>query len=221
MEHSQAIEMNASDRYVLGQLSAAEADAFEEHYFDCATCADDVRLGMTIMEGGRRLVRETSEPTAPLAPVVPIDAGRRRFMKWLPAAAAAALLTANLPLLMRTQSAIPALSPIVGEATYLIPAGRDANHVEVVVLPEGKTAVLAFDVRPDRPYPRYEARVLRGDAVVVTYPLDPALFEDAVKIPLPDPGPGTYVLVAVGIAPAGETVVARHEFEVMRKAVNK
>ncbi|HEX6084598.1 MAG TPA: zf-HC2 domain-containing protein [Thermoanaerobaculia bacterium] len=225
MEHTQALEMHAPDRYVLGQLSAAEADAFEEHYFDCPACADDVRLGMSIMEGGRLLVQQGAEPPAravPMAPVVPIDTGRRRFMKWIPAAAAAALLTANLPLLMRTQSAIPALSPVVGATTYFHGAARSEERPVPVELPEGTTAVLAFDVRPPRAYPRYEARVLRGNDVVTAAPLDPTSFQDSVKILLPDPGPGTYVLKVVGIEASGNEVeITGYGFEVRRPAVNK
>lgn len=42
MEHQEAIDTLASERYILGEMSEAERDSFEEHFFACADCADDV-----------------------------------------------------------------------------------------------------------------------------------------------------------------------------------
>jgi hypothetical protein len=219
MEHSQAIEMNASDRYVLGELSAADADAFEEHYFDCADCADDVRLGMTIMEGGRRLVRESAERSAPPAPVIPISS-HPRWSKWIPAAAAAALVAIpiNFALLMRMQNVVPQMASVAAAQASFRGAKRAATDpVPVLQLPKGKVGLLSVDVvLPEEPHARYEARVLRGEKRVETYDIPPTLFQDTLNINLPDPGPGTYDLVIVGIDPAGETPIVRHSFEVQR-----
>ena len=43
MEHHQAAAILASERYVLDELTVAERDAFEEHYFTCAICAQEVK----------------------------------------------------------------------------------------------------------------------------------------------------------------------------------
>lgn len=42
MEHQEAIDTLASERYILGEMSEAERDSFEEHFFSCVECADDV-----------------------------------------------------------------------------------------------------------------------------------------------------------------------------------
>lgn len=47
MEHNDAIRSHAAERYATHQLSPAERDAFEEHFFDCRLCADDVRFELT------------------------------------------------------------------------------------------------------------------------------------------------------------------------------
>jgi hypothetical protein len=43
MDHETAIQLEAAERYALGQLSAQERDSFEEHFFLCSVCAADVR----------------------------------------------------------------------------------------------------------------------------------------------------------------------------------
>jgi anti-sigma factor RsiW len=53
MQHEEAVETLASERYLLGEMNDAERDSFEEHYFSCATCADDVRAGAILRDGVR------------------------------------------------------------------------------------------------------------------------------------------------------------------------
>ncbi|MCC6587914.1 MAG: zf-HC2 domain-containing protein [Bryobacterales bacterium] len=50
MRHEAAKEMLASERYLLGELTAEERDQFEEHFFTCAECAADVRAGAMLFD---------------------------------------------------------------------------------------------------------------------------------------------------------------------------
>jgi len=50
MRHEAAKEMLASERYLLGELTADERDQFEEHFFTCADCAEDVRSAATLFD---------------------------------------------------------------------------------------------------------------------------------------------------------------------------
>ena len=43
MEHEQATATLAAERYILNELTAAEREAFEEHYFVCERCAQEVK----------------------------------------------------------------------------------------------------------------------------------------------------------------------------------
>jgi len=45
MEHTEAIEKMAAERYLLGELAPEELEAFEEHVFDCPDCILDLRAG--------------------------------------------------------------------------------------------------------------------------------------------------------------------------------
>ena len=48
MTHQQALDTMAAERYLLDEMTEIEKHAFEEHFFDCADCAHEVRLGEQI-----------------------------------------------------------------------------------------------------------------------------------------------------------------------------
>ncbi len=58
MEHDEAMRLHAAERYVARELSPEDKDAFEEHYFDCHTCAEEVRLEMTFAANLRAALNE-------------------------------------------------------------------------------------------------------------------------------------------------------------------
>lgn len=60
MTHQQALETMAAERYLLDEMTEIEKHAFEEHFFDCNDCAQEVRLGERI----RAEVRATGESGA-------------------------------------------------------------------------------------------------------------------------------------------------------------
>src|SRR5437762_12614232 len=60
MTHEEAIQEQATERYMLGHLPPNERDAFEEHYFGCAVCADDVSSTSTMIETMRASVQQAN-----------------------------------------------------------------------------------------------------------------------------------------------------------------
>lgn len=42
MDHEMAVRLQASEKYLLGELAPAERDAFEEHLADCSRCMEDL-----------------------------------------------------------------------------------------------------------------------------------------------------------------------------------
>jgi hypothetical protein len=71
MEHEKAIQNLAVESYFLGEMAPAEREAFEEHYFECSVCADDVRAASQFVEDakdilatGREFVPYRPEPKA-------------------------------------------------------------------------------------------------------------------------------------------------------------
>jgi len=68
MDHETAIRINASESYFLGVLTGEDRDGFEEHYFECPECTEDVRA-LTVFAANAKAVfrEEATEPVAPHA----------------------------------------------------------------------------------------------------------------------------------------------------------
>src|ERR1035441_91851 len=58
MEHDEAIRSHAAERYAAHELSPAEQDAFEGHFFDCEECADEFLFELTFTANVRAVSRE-------------------------------------------------------------------------------------------------------------------------------------------------------------------
>lgn len=50
MNHDEAVGTSATERYLLHELPDDDRDAFEEHYFECAVCANDVQSASAIVD---------------------------------------------------------------------------------------------------------------------------------------------------------------------------
>jgi anti-sigma factor RsiW len=61
MDHNQAIQIGAAEKYVLRELSDDLRAAYEEHFFDCTACAADVQAALIFAETARE-VFEQEEP---------------------------------------------------------------------------------------------------------------------------------------------------------------
>ena len=68
MEHQQAKEMHAAEKYVLGELPGELREQFEEHYFDCAECALDVRATAAFVAASKEIFQEQTRSRASKGP---------------------------------------------------------------------------------------------------------------------------------------------------------
>lgn len=58
MDHAEATRIQATSRYLLGELPPSEADAFEEHYFSCRECAEELKIETLFAENARAVFRD-------------------------------------------------------------------------------------------------------------------------------------------------------------------
>lgn len=54
MTHQQALDTMAAERYLLEEMPEVEKHEFEDHFFDCGDCAEEVRRGELIRQEVRR-----------------------------------------------------------------------------------------------------------------------------------------------------------------------
>jgi putative zinc finger protein len=135
--HQEALDMLATERYLLDEMSQDERHRFEEHFFACDECADDMRTAATMLQGAKAGFAGTPRKAALRHP----SWYRSLAIPW--AAAATLALVAGyqafwvLPSLRR--GAPVALAPIT-----LHPASRGAETV-VPVGAGGDPVTLAVD----------------------------------------------------------------------------
>lgn len=216
MEHQQAKNSGAVERYLLGDMSGSELDAFEEHLFDCSRCAQEVRTGEMLRANLRAVAAD--EKKSNVAPF------RRRRLVVQPAwAAAAALLLMVLPLtayhsfyVMPLQSRLAAAeSPRIYESFPLTGAVRGETNV-VRVDPTMRDVALSFDPPALADYDSYLIEV-KSDAVQF-----PPLRREAprpglpieVLIPASQLVAGDYRLILSGLSEGAPIEVETFNFRI-------
>ena len=57
MEHNYAIQNHTAERYLLEELPQDEREAYEEHFFSCRLCAEEVQAASEFIDGARELIQ--------------------------------------------------------------------------------------------------------------------------------------------------------------------
>ena len=57
MDHNEALQLQAVEKYVLGELPPPLRDEFEKHFFDCQECALNVKAGAGFVDNARAVWR--------------------------------------------------------------------------------------------------------------------------------------------------------------------
>jgi Putative zinc-finger len=78
MDHAEALQTQAVEKYLLGELSAAQADEFAEHFFDCEECANDVRMTSVFVDTTKKVLATDRAQT-------PRSTPKRWSSQWQPA----------------------------------------------------------------------------------------------------------------------------------------
>jgi len=141
MTHEQALTTLASERYLLDEMTAPERETFEEHYFSCVECAEDVRAAGLMRDGARAglLEQQTVSRVVPFRP-----------RQWYQSAALPWALAATLALVAGYQTlvTVPALRPLneprALEPVTLRPASR-GQEARIAIGPDSAAITLAVD----------------------------------------------------------------------------
>jgi hypothetical protein len=197
VEHQEAIETHAAEDYLLGDLTADEHEAFEEHFADCETCFADVRDGATVVAAVRAEAREKK----------PAWGGLRNLIPTLAAAASIAVFvpTVIYQHIQLAEAREPHIVP---------PRSVSDNRAGGETLSGRGPFTLEFEIPPTHPSPQYQFAIVdaRGRRIAVPDPV-PATQAKQVDLQIPRGllSPGNYSLVVTG---TGGVPVNKIEFTV-------
>ena len=168
MDHNEAVRLQAVEKYLLGKLPKEQHAEYEEHYFDCYACAEEIKATLAFMEGLRQVVREEAlEPVGAkrLAPAAPTTGG---WFAWLRPAFAVPVLAAlllfigyqngvTIPRLKDSSSS--QMGQIISSSFQLRGSVRGGNEsgdaVNQVRVRSGESFALSFDFTPTGTFSEY------------------------------------------------------------------
>lgn len=223
MDHHDAIQLQTAVKYVLGELSPVQREEYEEHYFDCAECAVDIKALATFADTTREVLRQERDNEF-AKNLVPARAG---WLRWLqpiaavPAFAALLLMliiayqnTVTIPQLKNTPSR--AVAEIYGQTFLIQPSdtrrGNEAaaNEATLDVRPN-EGFLLQLDFTPSSTFPAYLCQLQDASGRVlqqVRVPGEKANQELLVPVQAGLlPRSGKYSLVFLGADPVGGKTV--------------
>ena len=218
MEHAEAIDTGAAERYALGEMKENERDQYEEHFFDCPDCADEVKAATLFLENAEAVVREQDEPVKdrrerklvelPVEPSSPWVAWKALFWPMPLGAAAALVLLLGGPAAYLAFLKLPQLERARAEAESLqaapwhfLSVSRGDPPVVKVTAPQ-RVVGLTLSKDASRTFPFYfcELRDASGRVVlsnVIAAP--PRGGELQLLLPTGKLQPGAHVIAVAGV----------------------
>ncbi len=139
MDHSEALQQMAAERYLLDELTPDKREAFEAHFFDCRECALDLRAGAAFVKEAKSQLPELASPLPDPAPSHSraLKVKREWWLGWLqPAFAAPVFATLLLVIGYQNLVTYPALRASANQPrllpwTPLHGATRGAAHLAI------------------------------------------------------------------------------------------
>jgi hypothetical protein len=124
MDHGEALEMMAAERYLLDELTPDERDAFELHMFGCQECALDLRAGAAFISEAKTQLKELHPQVSPPTPAKPAPAQTEPKKEiwsflWQPAFAVPVFAVMLAVIAYQNFSAIPSLRRVASEPRVL------------------------------------------------------------------------------------------------------
>jgi len=216
MEHSEAVQLMATERYLLGELTGDDRESFEEHLFSCQDCALDVRTAASFLEHSKVALANPAVAELQPAPVPAKPAGVWRF--W-PALAAAVLVllvgvigyqnTVQYPTL-KSALALAATPQVLPSAVLV--SSRDVTS-PVVRVQRSSPFLLLMDIPDQAGFASYVVELHNAVGTTEwTLPIAASAARDTISIRVPGVDhSGEYVLALYGVTQAaGKSSELRH-----------
>ncbi len=206
MDHQQAIQLGAIEKYLLDELPTQLRAEFEEHFFGCQECAADVRATAEFLDIARTEFRRGN---------IGSNAAKPLKRSWLELLARPAVLSPAFALLLgivvyqnsvvlpRSSREIALLKqPEVVATVSLIGGNSRGGAAPAVSGSAGQPVLLSLDIPAARQYPSYACVLIdAAGAVVWRLPVSAAQAQDTVSISVPAGvlRAGNYTMVVQGV----------------------
>jgi hypothetical protein len=205
MQHQEADQTMAVERYLLGDMTASELEQFEEHLFICPECAQSVKMGAAFVDNARAVFKETAaqEEREPMRRTLKPQTTPwwRKFMfpAFAPALAALALLAVAgyqqfvvIAGLRGQLAAITAPQPL---PSFALHAASRGGSQEIAVSADAHFFNLYFDVAVGSAS-GYSCTILDASGSV--------RFREHLPLPMPEAGGTISLLIGRSRLPAGD-----------------
>lgn len=210
MEHSEAVRIRATEKYLLAELDPDTRDQFEEHLFECQECALDLRAASAFVEVSKTVLAEPESVPQRVSVPAKTSSG---WLQWLRPAIAAPLLASLLVVIAvqnfyqgfgsRTGSDVPRVLPTVS----LITANTRGGVTPSIRTGQGIPFLAFIDVPADSRYTSYSAQLRDASGKTLwSLPIPANLVHETLSLQIPSLNSGSYRIVMLGSTGDGETV---------------
>ncbi len=224
MNHQEAENTKATERYLLREMTDQERQDFEEHYLDCPECLESVTFGADFLAAGKEVAQENQTRQ------VPVIGWRERLFAslapvWQPVpglAVAAALCLAALGIyqqarITKQENTIADLKAPRQEVRYVITGGQRMGS-ESVILSRNERLSFLINFVPKHEFTSYRAAI-SGAGLANGYSIPVTASEKdysvTVSLPAAELAGGEYEVTFWGRTQSGEeTKLASGSLEV-------
>lgn len=212
MDHSEAVRLKATERYLLNELDPDSRDQFEEHLFDCQECAVDVRAGVMFVEQSKVALAE--KPVLVMKPAVHAAPAKAGWFAWLRPAFAVPVLALLLAVVVYQKyefqhQQMAANQPEFLPAAFINVDTRAAVTPTEITTAPGRGFLLNLGIPPNKKYTSYILELHNPSGGLQWANQIPASSPDDTRsLHIPGTGlqQGTYSLVVTGTTAAGEKI---------------
>jgi hypothetical protein len=221
MDHSEAVTKRLAESYLLGELTPEQREAYEEHYFNCSECAQEIQAGAMLVANVKEVLREEPSPRV-AADSVRGHAGWLSFPWLRPAYSMAALVVLLGVLVYQNAVIIPGLkselnagsAPRTLASFSFIPQGSRGADSLVIRAAASQPYGVYVDIPANGDFTSYVCTIQSESGVVdLSVPVSAAQAKETVQLLVPGSllRPGKYVLVVRGNRATGNTSEAGSE----------
>jgi Putative zinc-finger len=237
MDHDYAVRLSLVEKYLLEELPPELRDEFEEHYFDCKECSEDLRAASVFLDAAKSEL--SAMPLSKTAPPVPdrtadkTPRARKSWFSWMwtptfvvPALAACLLVIAyqNLVILPHFRSGIAELrSPQILPTLSLVGGNSRGGSAASIAVAESNAFLVLIDIPTQDRFSSYTCLLYSPSGSLawrVQVSGQEAKDTVSIRVPAERAEPGSYSLVVQGnsnTAPAENGVeLARYRFTLTR-----